>query len=66
MTEHGKWNYVIHNAGITKSALDADFDRVNHVHLLNLIDALRGSGIQSPQRTGRNRCLVQRPRLDMI
>jgi len=44
IAEHGKWNYVIHNAGITKSALDADFDRVNHVYSLNLIDALRRSG----------------------
>jgi len=41
---HSKWDYVIHCAGITKSALNVDFERINHVFSQNLIDALRISG----------------------
>lgn len=41
---HDKWDYVIHSAGITKSAHDVDFERINHVYSQNLIDALRNSG----------------------
>jgi nucleoside-diphosphate-sugar epimerase len=41
---YDKWDYVIHCAGITKSALDVDFERINYVYSQNLIDALRNSG----------------------
>lgn len=41
---YDKWDYVIHCAGITKSALDIDFERINHNFSQNLIDALRNSG----------------------
>jgi nucleoside-diphosphate-sugar epimerase len=42
--EHGAWDYVIHSAGITKSAFDSDFDRINNVYTRNLINALIFSG----------------------
>lgn len=41
---YGKWDYVIHSAGITKSAADSDFYKINFVHTRNFIDALRNSG----------------------
>jgi len=44
ISEHGKWDYVIHSAGITKSADDADFHTINYLHTKNLIDALRNTG----------------------
>jgi Nucleoside-diphosphate-sugar epimerases len=44
VAQNGKWDYIIHNAGITKSAKDTDFDRINFGHTKNLIDALRNSG----------------------
>jgi nucleoside-diphosphate-sugar epimerase len=42
--EFGAWDYVIHCAGITKSAAKADFDRINNLYTRNLVDALRSSG----------------------
>jgi len=42
--QYGKWDYVIHNAGLTKSADDASFFRVNHDYTINLINAFRKSG----------------------
>jgi len=42
--QYGKWNYVIHNAGITSSVGDIDFFRVNHEYTIHLTDALRKSG----------------------
>jgi len=44
VARYGKWDYVIHNAGITKSATNADFEKINHDHTRNLADALRNSG----------------------
>lgn len=41
VAENGRWDYVIHNAGITKSASDADFEKINHHYTRNLIDALK-------------------------
>jgi nucleoside-diphosphate-sugar epimerase len=40
----GRWDYVIHSAGITKSASDADFGRINHLYTRNLVHALKNSG----------------------
>ncbi|MGL5705585.1 MAG: NAD-dependent epimerase/dehydratase family protein [Tannerellaceae bacterium] len=42
--QYGAFDYVIHNAGLTKSLHVADFDRVNYQYTRNLIDALRASG----------------------
>jgi nucleoside-diphosphate-sugar epimerase len=41
---HGKFDYVIHNAGVTKCLDSKDFDRVNFQFTKNLIDALQESG----------------------
>jgi nucleoside-diphosphate-sugar epimerase len=42
--EHGAWDYVIHNAGVTKAQLRQDFFRVNTFYTGNLIEALAASG----------------------
>ena len=44
MAQYGKWDYVIHSAGITKSAADSDFDRINNIHTRHLVNALKNSG----------------------
>jgi len=41
--EHGKFNYIIHNAGVTKCLNPEDFDRVNYQYTVNFIDALKDS-----------------------
>ncbi len=41
---HGKWNYIIHNAGITKSSNPGDFDKINYSFTVNLIEALQETG----------------------
>jgi len=38
---NGSFDYIIHNAGITKSLDKSDFDRVNYVNTKNLIEALQ-------------------------
>lgn len=43
-TLYGKWDWVIHNAGVTKSANVAGFFRINHDYTMHLINALRKSG----------------------
>jgi len=40
----GKWDYVIHNAGVTKCLNRGDFDKVNYRFTRNLIEALKESG----------------------
>jgi len=44
IAQHGKWDYIIHNAGITKAASEADFDKVNYIYTTHLVDALKKSG----------------------
>jgi nucleoside-diphosphate-sugar epimerase len=39
-TEHGAWDYVIHNAGLTKALDKKDFFRVNAGYTHNFIEAL--------------------------
>ncbi|MDL2265905.1 NAD(P)-dependent oxidoreductase [Parabacteroides sp. OttesenSCG-928-G21] len=39
--EYGSWDYVIHNAGLTKALNKADFYRVNAEYTNNLIKALQ-------------------------
>jgi nucleoside-diphosphate-sugar epimerase len=41
---HGGWDYVIHNAGLTKTLNNADFYRVNARYTGNLIGALAAAG----------------------
>jgi len=36
----GRWDYVVHCAGLTKALSYADFDRVNHQHTRTLVEAL--------------------------
>lgn len=43
------WNYVIHNAGLTKTLNKENFTRVNAGYTRNLADALRSSGC-SPKK----------------
>lgn len=44
IAENGAWDCVIHNAGITKSVKDSDFDRVNDIYTRNLVNSLIYSG----------------------
>lgn len=41
---HGRWNYVIHNAGLTKCLDESDFDRVNYHYTRSLVEALKNKG----------------------
>lgn len=43
-TIHGTWDYIIHNAGITKCSDEADYKRINYTHTENFINALVISG----------------------
>jgi len=40
----GKWDYVIHNAGVTKCLNSEDFEKVNYRFTRNLIEALKETG----------------------
>lgn len=40
LNEYGKFDYIIHNAGITKSCNQEDFEKVNYHYTKNLIGAL--------------------------
>lgn len=42
--EHGKFDYIIHNAGITKCLNPADFDKINFRNTANFVEALTLSG----------------------
>ncbi len=39
--EHGRFDYVIHNAGVTKCLNPNDFDKINFHYTVNFIDALK-------------------------
>lgn len=41
LTAQGRFDYIVHCAGVTKCIDPADFDRVNHVQTCDFIDALR-------------------------
>ena len=41
MGEWGKWDYIVHNLGVTKSTNYLDFERVNYGYLRTLVDALQ-------------------------
>lgn len=38
--EHGKFDYIVHNAGVTKCNNKKDFDRINFEFTKNFVDAL--------------------------
>ncbi len=40
MGEWGRWDYIVHNLGVTKSTNYLDFERVNYGYLRTLVDAL--------------------------
>jgi nucleoside-diphosphate-sugar epimerase len=39
----GKWDYIVHNAGITKCLHVSDFDKVNFLYTQNFVEALQES-----------------------
>jgi len=41
---HGKWDYIIHNAGVTKCLNPNDFEKVNYSFTKNFIEALQETG----------------------
>jgi len=43
MGEWGRWDYIVHNLGVTKSTNYLDFERVNYGYLRTLVDALRAT-----------------------
>ena len=43
MGEWGRWDYIVHNLGVTKSTNYLDFERVNYGYLRALVDALKAT-----------------------
>ena len=43
MSEWGRWDYIVHNLGVTKSTQYLDFERVNYGYLKTLVDALQNT-----------------------
>ena len=41
VAEHGRWDYVVHNLGLTKATNYLDFERVNYSYLRLLAETLR-------------------------
>lgn len=41
--ECGRWDYIVHNLGVTKSTNYLDFERVNHGYLRAFVDALQAT-----------------------
>ena len=39
--EYGRWDYIVHNLGVTKSTNYLDFERVNYGYLRTLVDELQ-------------------------
>lgn len=44
VNRNGKFDYIIHNAGVTKCLNTADFDKINFQYTVNLVDALSEIG----------------------
>lgn len=42
--QFGTWDYIVHNAGITKSSVKSDYHRINYDYTVHLIKALQNSG----------------------
>jgi nucleoside-diphosphate-sugar epimerase len=47
--QYGQWDYVIHNAGITKCLKPSEFDQINYLYTKQLIEALQETG-QTPKK----------------
>ena len=45
LAAHGRFDYIVHCAGVTKCVDPADFDRVNHVQSCDFVDVLRELGM---------------------
>ena len=45
MGEWGRWDYIVHNLGVTKSTNYFDFERVNYGYLRTLVDALQATNM---------------------
>ena len=43
-TRYGKWDYIIHNAGVTKCLHTEDFEKINYRFTRNLVEALKETG----------------------
>ena len=43
--ENGKWDYIVHNAGITKCRNKRDFDKINYSFTVNFTKALAECGM---------------------
>lgn len=43
VSEHGKFDYIVHNAGLTKCLNSDDFEKVNYLYTKNFIEALQDS-----------------------
>ena len=44
VSSYGKWDYIIHNAGLTKCLNKSDFDKVNYLFSRHFIEALQETG----------------------
>jgi nucleoside-diphosphate-sugar epimerase len=44
VSRHGKWDYVVHNAGVTKTLTISDFEQVNCLYTRRFIEALQENG----------------------
>ena len=44
MAEFGPWDYIVHNAGITKSTVNSNYYRINYQYTVHFVDALLKSG----------------------
>ncbi|MDR0427918.1 MAG: NAD(P)-dependent oxidoreductase [Dysgonamonadaceae bacterium] len=44
VSQYGKWDYIVHNAGVTKCLNPADFDKVNYFFTKNLVESLIETG----------------------
>ena len=44
-SEWGRWDYIVHNLGVTKSTNYLDFEQVNYGYLRAFVDALQETGM---------------------
>jgi nucleoside-diphosphate-sugar epimerase len=44
VSQFGKWDYIVHNAGVTKCLNAGDFDKVNYLFTRHFIEALQEAG----------------------
>lgn len=41
IANHGSWDYIVHNAGVTKCVDNKDFEKINYQHTVHFIEALK-------------------------